>query len=142
MEQLKLKSLFCFPLYACSKEVVRLYRPHLERLGLTYTQYIVMVVFWERGICNVKELGEQLFLDSGTLTPVLKNLETKGFVRRFRSDEDERVLFVELTEKGAQLKDEGIRIHGEMVKHLPISKEESKQLYDLLNKVLDGLKDK
>ena len=67
MEQLKLKSLFCFPLYACSKEVVRLYRPHLERLGLTYTQYIVMVVFWERGICNVKELGEQLFLDSGKI---------------------------------------------------------------------------
>ena len=141
MEQLKLKSLFCFPLYACSKEVVRLYRPHLERLGLTYTQHIVMVVFWERGICNVKELGEQLFLDSGTLTPVLKNLEAKGFVRRFRSEEDERVLFVELTEKGQQLKEEGIRIHGEMVKHLPLTMDESKQLYDLLNKVLDGMKE-
>ena len=141
MEQLKLKSLFCFPLYACSKEVVRLYRPHLECLGLTYTQYIVMVVFWERGIGYVKELGEQLFLDSGTLTPVLKNLEAKGFVRRFRSEEDERVLFVELTEKGRQLKEEGIRIHGEMVKHLPLTMDESKQLYDLLNKVLDGMKE-
>ena len=142
MDRLKLKSLLCFPLYACSKEVVRLYRPHLERMGLTYTQYIVMVVFWEHGICNVKELGEQLFLDSGTLTPVLKNLEAKGFVRRYRSEDDERVLFVELTEKGEQLKDEGIRVHGEMIKRLPLSLDESKQLYGLLNKILDGLKDK
>jgi len=140
MEQLKLKSLFCFPLYACSKEVVRLYRPHLERLGLTYTQYIVMVVLWERGVCNVKELGEQLFLDSGTLTPVLKNLDLKGFVSRCRSEEDERVLFVKLTEKGQQMKEEGIRVHGEMIKDLPLSMEESKQLYSLLNKLLDGMK--
>ncbi len=141
MEQLKLKSLFCFPLYACSKEVVRLYRPHLERLGLTYTQYIAMVVFWECGVCNVKELGERLFLDSGTLTPVLKNLEAKGFVRRYRSETDERVLYVELTQKGRQMKEEGIRVHGEMIKNLPLSMEESKQLYDLLNKLLDGMKE-
>ena len=87
-ECLKLSKQLCFPLYACSREMIKLYKPYLDELGLTYTQYIVMVVFWERGICNVKELGEQLFLDSGTLTPVLKNLETKGFVRRFRSDED------------------------------------------------------
>lgn len=137
--QLKLKSLLCFPLYACAKEVVRLYRPHLDKLGLTYTQYIVMVVFWECGKCNVKELGEKLYLDSGTLTPVLKNLEAKGLVSRTRSEQDERVLIVELTEQGAAMKDEGIRIHGEMMKLLPLSMEESIQLYHLLYKALDGL---
>lgn len=139
MQQLKLKSLLCFPLYACSKEVVRLYRPHLEKLDLTYTQYIVMVVFWECGKCNVKELGEKLFLDSGTLTPVLKNLEAKGYVRRYRSEEDERVLIVEITEAGEKLREDGIRVHGEMVKKLPLTLEESKQLYHLMYKALDGL---
>lgn len=140
--ELKLKGLLCFPLYACSKEVVRLYRPHLDKLGLTYTQYIVMVVFWECGKCNVKELGEKLYLDSGTLTPVLKNLEAKGLVRRYRSAQDERVLIVEITEKGEQLRSEGIRVHGEMLKLLPLSLEESKQLYHLMYKALDGLSSK
>lgn len=138
-EKLKLKSLFCFPLYACAKEVVRLYRPHLDKMGLTYTQYIVMVVFWECGKCNVKELGEKLYLDSGTLTPVLKNLEAKGLVRRYRSDRDERVLIVEITEAGRKLKEVGAQIHGEMMKHLSLTVEESEQLYHLLYKALDGI---
>ena len=139
-DNVKLKSLLCFPLYACSKEVVRLYRPHLEKLGLTYTQYIAMVVFWEVGKCNVKELGDKLCLDSGTLTPVLKCLEKKGLVCRYRSEEDERVLFVELTEAGEEMRQEGIRIHGEMLKLFPLSIEETKQLYHLLYKALDGLR--
>lgn len=139
-ENVKLKSLLCFPLYACSKEVVRLYRPHLDKIGLTYTQYIVMVVFWEVGRCNVKELGDKLYLDSGTLTPVLKSLEKKGLVRRYRSDQDERVLLVELTEEGEAMRQEGVRIHGEMLKLLPISVEEAKQLYHLLYKALNGLR--
>ena len=83
---LKLCNQVCFPLYACAKEVVKRYKPYLDELDLTYTQYITMMVLWDKKTVNVKELGEKLCLDSGTLTPVLKNLEAKGYVRRYRSD--------------------------------------------------------
>ena len=94
-ETQRLENQLCFPLYACSREVVKKYRPYLDELNLTYTQYIVMMVMWEKKTINVKELGAKLYLDSGTLTPVLKSLESKGYVYRHRSLKDERVLLVD-----------------------------------------------
>ena len=104
-DALKLENQLCFPLYACSRQVIKKYHPYLEELNLTYTQYIAMMVFWDVKQINVKELGKRLFLDSGTLTPLLKNLEEKGLVRRFRSKEDERILLVEITPSGEALKE-------------------------------------
>ena len=100
---LKLKSQLCFPLYACSKEIIRKYKPFLDKFDLTYTQYITMMALWENESMNVRELGLVLFLDSGTLTPVLKKLESKGYLERKRSKEDERNLIVTVTEKGWKL---------------------------------------
>ena len=96
-EPLKIDNQLCFPLYACAKEVIKLYKPLLAPLDLTYTQFITMMVLWEEGEMNVKDLGKKLFLDSGTLTPVLKKLESKGLITRQRSKEDERVLLVTIT---------------------------------------------
>ena len=134
---LKLRKQLCFPLYAASRESIKRYRVHLDRLGLTYTQYIVMMVFWEEKTQNVKTLGEKLYLDSGTLTPVLKTLEVKGYLRRYRSKEDERVLNVEITEAGEALKDEALSIPGEMLKHVALTREEVRTLYALLYKLLN-----
>ena len=136
---LKLENQLCFPLYAAAKETVKLYRPLLEKLNLTYTQYIAMMVFWEHKKMNVKELGEKLYLDSGTLTPVLKSLEAKGYVRRYRSTEDERVLLVEVTEAGEALRDEALSIPGQMACHVLLSPEESRTLYELLYKLLSDI---
>ena len=138
---LKLENQLCFPLYAAAKETVKLYRPLLEKMNLTYTQYIAMLVFWEHKKMNVKELGEKLYLDSGTLTPVLKSLEAKGYVRRYRSTEDERVLHVEVTEAGEALRDEALSIPGQMACHVKLSPEESKTLYVLLHKLLGVIED-
>ena len=99
-EALKLKNQLCFPLYVCAKEIVRAYKPYLDELDLTYTQYITMMAMWEHGELRVKELGEYLYLDSGTLTPLLKRLEEKGYVARRRSAEDERDLIVTVTAAG------------------------------------------
>ena len=107
---LKLENQLCFPLYACSKEVVRRYKPYLDEIDLTYTQYIAMMVMWEHKELSVKALGEYLYLDSGTLTPVLKTLEKKGLVCRARSKEDERVLNVTLTDEGEELKKKAVAI--------------------------------
>ncbi len=96
--QLKLENQICFPLYACSKELVRRYAPLLEPYKLTYTHYIAMMVIWEKGSVTVSELGSKLFLDSGTLTPVLKKLESHGYITRERSTEDERCVMVCPTE--------------------------------------------
>ena len=104
-DALKLENQISFPLYACAKEVVKVYRKYLETLNLTFTQYITMLVLWEEEKINVKELGERLYLDSGTLTPVLKSLEAKGYVKRYRYERDERVLLVEATEKGLELRE-------------------------------------
>ena len=133
---LKLENQLCFPLYAAAKETVKLYRPLLEQLNLTYTQYIVMLVFWEHGKMNVKELGDKLYLDSGTLTPVLKCLEGKGFLRRYRSTVDERVLLVEITEEGLALRDKALPIPGEMMNFHVLDREETMTMYRLLYKML------
>ena len=109
-DALKLEKQLCFPLYAVSKEIVKKYKPYLDELDLTYTQYITMMVMWEHKEMNVKELGEHLYLDSGTLTPVLKKLEQKGWVKRNRAKEDERVLIVTLTAEGEKLRDKAVEI--------------------------------
>ena len=105
-DALKLENQLCFPLYACSKEIVRKYKPFLDELDLTYTQYIAMMVLWEHRQISVKDMGALLYLDSGTLTPVLKKLEQKGYLVRARDSEDERVLNVTITELGEKLKED------------------------------------
>ena len=135
-DSLKLDNQLCFPLYAVSREVIKRYRPYLDELGLTYTQYIVMMVFWEEKKINVKELGKKLYLDSGTLTPVLKSLEAKGYVNRFRSPEDERVLVVEVTPQGEALKDRAVAVPKQMAGCVSLSPDEAMQLYKLLYKIL------
>lgn len=134
---LKLENQLCFPLYAAAKEVIKQYKPFLDSLDLTYTQYIAMMVLWEEESMNVKSLGEFLFLDSGTMTPVLKKLESKGFIERERSKEDERVLNVKITREGMQLRDEAVHIPTQMGKCIPLSREEAQELYRLLYKVLN-----
>lgn len=133
---LKLENQLCFPLYAAAKEVVRRYRPFLDKLDLTYTQYITMMVMWEEKEISVKDLGEKLFLDSGTLTPLLKSLEQKNYVRRRRSSEDERVLIVSLTETGEKLKEKAVDVPYQMGGCIRLTKEEAVTLYGLLYKLL------
>lgn len=139
-DALKLDNQICFPLYACSREIIKKYRPYLDEINLTYTQYIAMMVFWEIKKINVKELGKKLFLDSGTLTPVLKSLEEKGFVRRYRSTEDERVLLVEITESGEKLKEQAVRVPEKVANCVDLEPEEAMALYRTLYKILETLK--
>ena len=136
---LKLENQLCFPLYAASRDVIKKYRPYLDALDLTYTQYITMMVFWEEKKISVKELGKKLYLDSGTLTPVLKSLEAKGFVKRYRSTEDERVLIVEITNKGEALRDKAVSVPAEVSKCIRLEQGEAIKLYELLYKVLRGV---
>lgn len=138
-ENLKLENQLCFPLYAASREVIKRYHPYLTELGLTYTQYIAMMVFWEEGRISVKELGRKLFLDSGTLTPVLKSLEEKGYVKRRRSSEDERILIVEITEAGEALKERAVSIPEKIAGCVRLDTEDAMQLYRLLYKVLAAI---
>ena len=140
-DSLKLENQLCFPLYACSKEIVRRYKTYLDKLDLTYTQYIVMMVMWEEKELNVKELGDKLFLDSGTLTPVLKKLEAKGYVTRERSKIDERTLIVTLTESGKELREKAVDIPVGMRGCLKLSDEEMVQLRTMLNKILSDMGD-
>lgn len=133
---LKLGNQLCFPLYACSKEIVRRYKPFLDELDLTYTQYITMMVMWEKKEMNVKELGSCLYLDSGTLTPVLKKLEAKGYIARARSRFDERNLVLTITEEGEKLKDRAVEIPAKMGQCVHLEPEEATQLYQLLYKIL------
>lgn len=138
-DALKLKKQLCFPLYACAKEVVRMYKPFLDEIGLTYTQYIALMVLWEYEKISVKELGEFLYLDSGTLTPVLKKLEQKGYIHRCRSVEDERVLLISLTEAGIALKDEAVKVPIQMGACMKLNEEEADTLYRLLYKILGSI---
>ena len=138
-DALKLDNQLCFPLYAASREIIKRYRPFLDALDLTYTQYIAMMVFWEEKRISVKNLGKKLFLDSGTLTPVLKSLEQKGFVRRYRSTEDERVLIVELTAEGEALKDRALTIPEDVARNIKLTPEDTGTLYSLLYKILNEM---
>ncbi len=133
---LKLENQLCFPLYACAKEVVRRYKPYLDEIELTYTQYIAMMVLWEEKTLNVKSLGKYLYLDSGTLTPLLKKMELQGLVTRERSAEDERNLVVSITPKGEELKEKALNVPEQIGKCINITPEETITLYQLLYKAL------
>ena len=135
-DALKLENQLCFPLYACSREVIKRYTPCLEKIGLTYTQYVTMLVLWEEKQLTVKELGKRLYLDSGTLTPLLKKLEAKGLVMRARSSRDERNLIVSLTQKGENLREEALPIPEFMAKYVDLTGEETRTLYRLLYKLM------
>ena len=135
-DAMRLENQLCFPLYACSREVIKRYRPHLDAVGLTYTQYITLMVIWAEGTVSVRDLGRQLYLDSGTLTPVLKHLESVGYITRRRCPADERVLLVTVTEAGLALRDQVAHIPGEMSAVCPLNEEEKATLNRLLNKIM------
>jgi DNA-binding MarR family transcriptional regulator len=138
-DALLLQNQLCFPLYAVSKEVVRLYKPFLDEIGLTYTQYIAMMVLWEKRSLTVKELGEYLYLDSGTLTPLLKKMEAQGIVSRQRNTADERSVIVSVTEAGEALRVRAATIPERIGACLPLTKDEAETLYQLLYKVLHAI---
>ena len=133
---IKLDNQLCFPLYACAKEVVRLYRKPLEALGLTYTQYLVMMLLWENGEMTEGDLGKKLHLDSGTLAPLLKRLEKQGFINRSRLESNERKLLLTLTKEGERLKEKAMSVPDEMNGCIPLSEKELGILKGLLNKAL------
>lgn len=137
-DSLKLENQLCFPLYACAKEVVKKYKPLLDKIDLTYTQYITMMVMWEHKQLSVKELGDYLFLDSGTLTPLLKKLEQKELISRTKNKEDERVLDVKITAKGEALKKKAVKIPQEIGSCTNLSDKDAKQLYKILHRMLAG----
>lgn len=139
-EQLKLSNQLCFPLYACAKEVVRSYTPFLEPLGLTYTQYVAMMVLWEHHSIGVKEMGELLFLDSGTLTPMLKKMEQRGWLTRERSKSDERRVVVTITPEGEQLQERAQDIPGRVAQCVSLGSEDMIELHGLLGRLLNSLK--
>ncbi|MHB8061618.1 MAG: MarR family winged helix-turn-helix transcriptional regulator [Ruminiclostridium sp.] len=138
---LKLENQLCFPIYVCAREVVKKYKPFLDEIGLTYTQYIAMMVLWEKKSMNVKNLGDCLYLDSGTLTPLLKKLESNGLISRTRSAKDERNLIVTITDKGEELRDKAIEIPYKLASCLDLSPEEAKTLYNLLYKMMGVTKE-
>ena len=138
----KLDCQVCFPLYAAAREVIKQYRPYLGEIGLTYTQYVAMLVLWEHESVSVRELCKRLYLDSGTLTPVLKSIEAKGLICRYRSREDERVLIAELTPAGMALRDRAAGIPEKVAPAVGLDKEESVELYSLLYKLLGSLEEK
>lgn len=137
---LRLENQLCFPLYACAKEIVRQYKPFLDELDLTYTQYIAMMVMWEHTQVTVKELGELLYLDSGTLTPVLKTLEKKKYVSRARSTEDERSLIVTLTEEGRLLRDRALSVPTSVARCVKLDPQDVSELYRILHTLMDSWK--
>ena len=138
-DSLKLGNQLCFPLYAAAKEITRKYKPYLDKLNLTYTQYICMMVMWEHQSLNVKKLGEYLYLDSGTLTPLLKKLEEKGYIERKKKDSDERNLIITVTDKGLDLRDKALSVPQSMGSCISISSEEAELLYKVLYKILNNL---
>lgn len=136
-DRLKLSNQLCFPLYACARETIKLYTPHFDKLGLTYTQYITMLVLWEQGSLTAKELGRILYLDSGTLTPMLKKMEAKGLLTRRRSEADERNLIVTITGAGEAMRDQALEIPDIMTGYLNLEKDEIRALYTMLYKMLE-----
>src|SRR5574344_754354 len=140
LDSMKLEDQLCFPLYACAREIVKAYRPSLEALGLTYTQYITMMVLWEENRVSVKDLGRRLHLDSGTLTPLLKKLEEKGYLQRERSTKDERVVIASITGNGVRLRTQAAAVPAAISRLLgDFSATESDQLYRLLYHLMDIL---
>ena len=136
-DPLKLENQLCFPLYVASREVIRLYHPYLSALDLTYTQYIAMMALWEAGSMSIKELGEMLYLDTGTLTPLLKGMEKKGLITRKRSETDERSVTVALTNTGLALREQALAIPEKVGRCIPLTPEDAAKLYSLLHKLME-----
>lgn len=134
--ELKLENQLCFPIYACSREITKMYQPLLDEIGVTYSQYLVLLVLWEQEQCTVKELGEALYLDSGTLTPLLKRMQTAGLIMRERSTSDERKVNISLTEKGWELREQARSIPQSIVQHACLKVEEHNDLLKLFNSLL------
>ena len=137
-DSLKLENQFCFPLYVASKEVIRKYKPLLDELDLTYTQYIAMMVLWEEKKCKVTELGKKLYLDTGTISPLIRKLKSKNYIKISRAEDDERVQVLEITQEGDALRDRALKVPQEMLKSncLSLSLEETLELRRLLKKVI------
>ena len=138
---LRLENQLCYPLYAVSNMITRKYKPLLDGLDLTYTQYIVMMVLWEFGGMTESELGRKVCLKSGTLAPLLKRLEKQGMIRRFRPDGSENRLFLSLTEQGEKLKEKAVSVPDEMQDCMKLSEEELMQLKGILNKALKNMEE-
>jgi DNA-binding MarR family transcriptional regulator len=136
MDPLKLENQLCFPLYAASREIIKKYTPFLKPVNLTYTQYITMMVLWEKRRIAVKQLGGMLFLDSGTLTPLLKRLESLSLITRRRDSGDERSVMVSITEEGMALRKKALKIPQQMAECLGLSAEDVRVLYTVLYKIL------
>ena len=136
LEAMKLANQLCFPLYAAARHVTGLYTPWLKPLGLTYTQYIVFLVLWEKDGISVTEIGEKLMLDNGTLSPLLKKMEQAGYVARRRSREDDRVVEITLTEKGRVLQEKAKDIPGHVARCIDLPPEKARTLYELLYELL------
>lgn len=139
-EQLRIENQLCFPLYAAAKEVVRLYTPHLAPLGLTYTQYIAMMVLWQEKSLSIKALGQRLYLDTGTLTPLLKKLEGKGYLVRRRDEADERSVLVTVTQQGMDLREAVAEVPARVGACIPLPPAQAQALHAMLHGILDRLK--
>lgn len=137
--ELCLENQICFPMYACAKEIVRQYRKPLEKLNLTYTQYICMMVLWEYGEMTEGELGEKVHLESGTLAPLLKRMDKAGYIRRVRPEDNERKLMISLTEKGEALKEQARSVPNDIRACIPLKDEELLALKGLLDQALAGM---
>lgn len=135
-ELLKLDNLLCFSLYVCSKEIIRKYKTILEPLNLTYTGYITMLALWEKDEITVKELGKRLFLDSGTLTPLLKKLEAMGYVQRCRSNDDERNVYIRLTKEGRELKKQAKTVPEQLICSAHLDMDKCEDLLQILHTLM------
>jgi len=140
-DPLRLKNQVCFPLYAASNLITRKYKPFLDKLDLTYTQYIVMMLLWEHGQANEKLLCESLCLKSNTVTPLLKKLQAKGYIEKSKDPSDERNLVITLTQTGKELQDKALSIPACMAKEVHITQEEADILYRILYKIIDEEKE-
>ena len=141
-EAMKLANQLCFPLYAASRNVIGLYTPHLKSLGLTYTQYIVFLVLWERDGCTVGELCEKLMLDNGTISPLLKKMQEAGYIQRTRSPSDDRVVVITLTEAGRALQEKAKDVPVQVAACIDLTPEKAQTLYALLYELLNNQKNK
>ncbi|GGB80663.1 MarR family transcriptional regulator [Flavobacterium suaedae] len=139
IDPLKLENQICFPLYTASRLLTQCYQPMLKKFGITYPQYLVLLVLWEKDSVNLSYIAEKLFLQSNTLTPLLKRMEEQDLVKRVRSHTDERSIVITLTEKGREMRQEAEQIPAYMAEQLPITKEEAMQMYNTLYKMIEGL---
>lgn len=140
-EMLKLENQLCFPMYACSREITKAYTPLLNELSLTYTQYLVMMVLWENQQMSVKDICTKLYLDSGTLTPLLKKLEAKDYITRQRNPGDERSVLISLTEQGQSLREKAKSVPVALASHVEISRVEYQIMHKLLYRIIHRLRE-